>query len=184
MDDETRSPGLGSTTEEDQAPSYYQRHRGTIQKRRHQRYHEDSEYRETVREQSREYQRKRRATERTKNPVRRGPNEPSDFTIDVGGKDVLVHMYTTGMLAAALGRKAQTMRVWEKKGIIPPALYRSPQGARLYTEFQSIRIVNIFQEEFRSHGDLAFTRITKTEFPRRVKELWRDFPLGIDPEGV
>lgn len=59
-----------------------------------------------------------------------------------------VQLYTVGQVAKALGRKPGTIRMWELKGWIPKATYRSPapkaetlkgktpKGRRLYSQAQ------------------------------------------------
>jgi hypothetical protein len=84
-------------------------------------------------------------------------------------------MFSVGKLAQALGRKAVTIRVWEHKGWIPRATYRTPpprgqqlpgaqiKGRRLYSQEQVDFLIEALEKyniqdtrspdwvEFRSH---------------------------------
>lgn len=58
-----------------------------------------------------------------------------------------VELYTIGELAVQLDRQRQTIRKWERDGIIPAATFRSKSGRRLYTKKQIdaiVRTVNKF----------------------------------------
>ena len=89
-------------------------------------------------------------------------------------------MYTAGQLAKALGRKTQVVRVWEKKGHFPQAMYRSASNDRLYTELQFLKIIEIYKKLEKEHGELMRTRISWTGFFEAVHDFWKEFPLGID----
>ena len=56
-------------------------------------------------------------------------------------KGVELEMFTNGYLAERLDRQAQTLRKWEKQGIIPQATYRNASNRRLYTTNQIEAIV-------------------------------------------
>lgn len=61
-------------------------------------------------------------------------------TYKVNGKKL--DLYTVGELANRVDRKPQTIRGWERRGVIPPARYKAKTGMRLYTEKQIEAIVN------------------------------------------
>ena len=73
-------------------------------------------------------------------------NGANPLIYTINGVDRL--MFTVGKLAKALGRKSDTIRVWEHKGWIPRATYRTPpprgdqlpgaprKGRRLYSQEQ------------------------------------------------
>lgn len=164
---------------------YYQKHKEEIKARRKEKYKTDPVYREILKRRS--IERKRQM----KRPPKRKRESFKFFTIDVGGKEVTVKMYTITQLAKAMGRQVKTIRVWEKRGIFPAALYRSSGGAsgiRLYTEFQIKMIIRIFRKTLIEEGEkgpeMMAHRIGQTKFPERIKKLWLDYPLGIDPNDL
>ncbi len=59
----------------------------------------------------------------------------------VQGKEV--ELFTIGELARRLEREQQTIRKWEKAGVIPPTRIRSKTGRRLYTEGQINALVKL-----------------------------------------
>ena len=67
---------------------------------------------------------------------------PKTYIID--GKEL--EMFTMGELADRLDRQGQTLRKWEKQGIIPQAIYRSGSNRRLYTRNQIEAIVEVVEK--------------------------------------
>jgi hypothetical protein len=65
-----------------------------------------------------------------------------EYTIK--GKDI--ELYTIGELADRLDRQRQTLRKWEKQGIIPQATYRSGSNRRLYSLNQISAIVETVEQ--------------------------------------
>lgn len=161
---------------------YYLKNKERIREIRKKRYQEDVEYRERIKEQSKIRKSneiaERKALNGGKTP-RRGLAPATEFLITVGNEDRTVLMIASGQLAASLGRKPQTIRLWETKGIIPKAMYRSTKGDRLYTEFQAKQILAIYQKAIQEFGKLAATRIATTNFPSEVKALWKEYPQGV-----
>jgi len=132
----------------------------------------------------------------SKTPVQRfaGPVLAADWSIldAVGlpaawarldsGEDI--SLYTIGQLALALNRKAGTIRMWEREGIIPVALWSrairddgkdvvDPRGTRrYYSTKQVIGMRRIADEE----GILAHTArpIRSTNFIVRVQQLFAE----------
>jgi len=91
-------------------------------------------------------------------------------------------LYPIGSLAAALGKKAVTIRSWEQKGWLPPVSYRTPtpagdqlpgkqaKGQRLYSKEQIIFLVESyyrFIEEPDKENWKGFRSIIKTKYPKR-----------------
>ncbi len=62
----------------------------------------------------------------------------------IGGKDIELH--TIGELANKLERQGQTIRKWERLGIIPAATYRAQSGRRLYSTDQIKAIKKMVDE--------------------------------------
>jgi hypothetical protein len=165
---------------------YYDKNKETIQAKRKNRYDTDNAYREKIQKAARERKREKLAERRALGIKRkpRGPQQPSLYAIDVAGTEVEVLMFTAGQLGLKLGRKAQTIRLWEKRGILPEPLYRKPCGDRLYTEFQIEQLTIAFRKAKKKYGRLVNTRITSTNFPQLANGLWEDYPLGIDTSQV
>jgi hypothetical protein len=67
---------------------------------------------------------------------------PKDYMI--GG--IVRPMYTTGDLARSLDRQDQTIRKWERQGIIPKTPFRSKTNRRLYTDEQIQAIVDCVEK--------------------------------------
>jgi len=162
--------------------TYYAINKEKINARKKERYATDPEYRNKIIKASKE---------RSKRIERRSRKKRTNFKIfkiDVGGKEVAVKMYSIVQLAKTMDRKPATIRMWERTGILPPAIYRTCDGLngiRLYTEFQIKSIIRIFRETFEENSVQVMTyRIGQTKFSERVRQLWIDFPLGIDPNNL
>lgn len=94
-----------------------------------------------------------------------------EYTIN--GVDI--EMFPIGELSRQLDRQRQTIRKWEKAGIIPQAVYRSGADRRLYTRRQIEAIVKVVREydikqgyripaEFREDVREAFEKATQEDF--------------------
>jgi hypothetical protein len=91
-------------------------------------------------------------------------------------------MFSVGKLAKALGKKTDTLRIWEYKGWIPRATYRTPpprgeqlpgapvKGRRLYSQEQVdflIDAVETFKINDRSNPDwVGFKSHIKNHWPK------------------
>lgn len=100
--------------------------------------------------------------------------KPRTYTV----KGVEVEFFTVGQLAAALGRKAVTIRKWEHDGIIPRATFQAPNPKkddrarrRLYSRAQAEGIVQIAVEEGLM---ISATKVSRTRFTERVIDLFRE----------
>jgi len=168
--------------------TYYTKNQERLKEYRRNRYRDDPEYREQCIQRALE--RKQRLAEqryREGGPKpRRNFLEPGYFLISLGDTEVKVKMFTIGVLAKRFGRGVKTLRMWERRGTIPSAMYRDSggrSGNRLYTEFQVEKLVAIFKEAIEVNGRrMVKNRINKTVFPELARKLWEDYPLGIDPE--
>lgn len=162
--------------------SYY-KNKEAILERRKQRYHEDPEFRARVLEQSRRINEKRARDRTAKLKDERFIAEtPRQFRIDLpDGKYVIQDMFTTSQLAIQLNRKAGCVIAWEKMGLLPETLYRGLNKFRLYTDFQVREIVRIYKELETKFGRRRMAnRIGSTPFFQLIKELWENYPLGVD----
>lgn len=94
--------------------------------------------------------------------------------LSVAGQDV--EFFTIGQLAAAINRKAVTLRAWEASGVIPRSGYttkaRDPRGKRrLYTRAQCLGIIQLAK----THGLMeAGTKPPLQEFGSQVRALFAE----------
>ena len=97
--------------------------------------------------------------------------KPKVYTIN----NVDLEMFTIGELAQRLDRQRQTLRKWEKQGIIPQAIYRSGADRRLYTKNQIDAIVECVMKyqikqgqpipkEFKDEVKTAFELASQRDF--------------------
>lgn len=87
-----------------------------------------------------------------------------------------VEFFTIGQLAAALNRKAVTLRAWEAAGILPTSGYhtmaKDPRGRRrLYTRAQCAGIIRLAKEMDVME---AGSRRPLHDFGKRVAELFTE----------
>lgn len=90
--------------------------------------------------------------------------------------------FTIGALAEALGRRPQTLRAWEREGILPRATFRlpspDPRGVRrLYSREQVEGIVGIAAEEGLLNPAVQVT-LAKTQFTAKVVALFKELRNG------
>ena len=162
---------------------YYAENKKEISEKKKRRYQEDPEYREKIKARARA-RKKMLAEERKKQKQHEVDREnPIWFRIEFGDSEIPVRMYTIGQLAKRLGRKTQTIRVWERKGIMPEATYRSSAKDRLYTELQVRLIVEAYDRAEEQFGTGAVSnRIGSTNFSDQVWKIWEEYPLGVEQE--
>lgn len=81
--------------------------------------------------------------------------------------------FTIGTLARMLNREVQTLRIWERRGYLPEAAYRSPgkKKDRLYTRKQILGLLALAQEEGLMEP-WKKKRIDQTRFPERARNLF------------
>lgn len=109
---------------------YYREHKAAIALRKKVRYQRDAQYRERILAVSRERYRCATAGKKKRTSWNRGFNRPRAFPI--GGKLILCR--SAADAASRIGCKTQTLRVWEKEGIIPPPTIRDELRRRWYSE--------------------------------------------------
>lgn len=173
------------TVEEDSVyqRDYYKTHQGKLKEAKASRYRDDPEYRAEALRRAKE-QKARAKKERARTPPasrKKGPLKPRIFDITVGGATLEILMFSGGQLGKRLGRKTQAIRMWEKKGILPEAMYRDPNtGARLYTEDQVQALIKALKQAVKNDGEqLVKTRISRTIFPGLAQEIWDQWPTGV-----
>lgn len=127
--------------EEDYFKEWYAENGDELNKSRKRRYADDPTYREKVLEQNRDARKRRRVeqlVERKKeNSARKvrldrsWKTRPMTMTLE-GGQQVTVPGFTIGAVAQVLGCSVQAIRLWEKKGVLPPTEFRYAGRDRLY----------------------------------------------------
>lgn len=165
--------------------AYYEKNKAKIQQSRRDRYKSDPQYRAKVQQAALDRKakiREQKKAGRGDAPAKkRGPDKPKVFLIEVAGTDVEVVMMSAGQLAKALRRKTQTLRLWEKKGLLPEAMYRNNANDRLYTAFQVSKLKEAYDKAVLEDGLKKVTnRISLTIFPKLAREVWDDYPQGVD----
>lgn len=102
---------------------WYKKNKDSLNEKKAQRYKEDKEYREKIKERARERSRFLAAQNKKAIKGKSGPIPPKEYTIRINGTAFKVKMYTIGSIAKILKREIQTVRQWERKGLIPAAMY-------------------------------------------------------------
>lgn len=166
---------------------YYETNIEVISKNKKKRYREDPLYRESIKIRAAE--RKRALLEERRLLRKMGlikiQRKIKKYQVHVGDRVYIVPMLTIGRLALSLNRKIVTIRLWERRGVIPRATYRNSNGERLYTVFQVKHINKIYRDEVRKYGiGVLEHRISTSDFIQKVRDLWDEYPLGFDLNGV
>ena len=163
---------------------YYKANKEKILEARRKKYTDDPVYREKALQRSADRKRRlKQQNKKNKKNTKVKKTAPIIFAIEHDGLDHEVSMLTAGQLAEALGRKTQTIRVWEKKGIIPQAMYRSDANDRLYTELQVKLLKKAYLEAVKVDSlRKVENRISLTIFPQLARDIWTEHPLGFIPE--
>lgn len=126
-------------------------------------YNNNSSYRETIREMNHRYYERNKYQIKLRVRInRRSKVHMSGCKVLINGKEYEV--FTIGVLAYKIGRSPQTVRKWERDGMIPAPL-RDPAGRRVYLEDHIDAIVRITNECRIRPGD----SIVDTGFPVKVK---------------
>lgn len=87
-------------------------------------------------------------------------------------------LLTIGAVAAALGRSIQSVRLYEKQGLIPPAPYRSKKGDRLYPPEMILELHDKLKAMGRTSGEVRVRRDrTTVATVRNDKGVTNKMPL-------
>jgi len=142
--------------EVDRSPfqAWYADNGSRLNEKRRERYFEDPEYRQRVLDVNQQYREKKKKIQKKeriqqRKAVRIRPTESTWKTVEIDVAGVKTPMYTIGALARAIGRGISTVRVWEREGILPPTVHRSPKGDRLYSVETVAEIRKILKKEGR-----------------------------------
>lgn len=97
------------------------------------------------------------------------------------GTSVTCPLYTTGAIASMLGLSAQSVRLWIRKRILPPA-HLVTADARPYRLFTYDQAVAIF-EAIPLLADIPENGRENSAFAKHVRLAWARMPDGVEPEG-
>jgi DNA-binding transcriptional regulator YiaG len=166
-----------SEQEKEYFKRYYQEHKAEIAAKKKERYQTDPEYRAAIQERKRQtrLRRKREREAKKAKAKKKDPLAPKVFSVQIGGHDRELSMYSSTQLARMLGRSVQTIRLWEREGILPKAVYRCNNNNRLYTEFQVKMLVAAMFDVVNEHG-----RLKLKSFTEHARAIWDNYPYGIE----
>jgi len=166
---------------------WYAKNKERIAKERRERYKGNSEYREKQIANSRYYYWTKVRSNQVLQPV-----DVSKVKIEVNkeikvhisnpqdaryGTDVTVPVLDAGELGALMGRTAQTIRLWERRGVTSKAMWRDIKGYRLYTLDQ----VYAFLEN-KHLLEMPTRDFENSLFARKIKDALELMPDGIKVE--
>jgi DNA-binding transcriptional MerR regulator len=138
---------------------------------RRKRYKTDPEYRERVNAQNRKLrEEKKKLREKEKKAETRAIRVRSKalpWKVHTLGSDG-TPLFSIGALAKAIGRSVLTIRLWEKRGLIPKTAFLSGKGDRLYTAEMIEEIVERLRSEGRLEEDKVHKGVPKSVV-RRVR---------------
>jgi len=153
---------------------YYESHKEELSKKRKEKYQNDSEYREKVKEASRRYREKKRVEREAlkkegkwPKPKKRGPR--TIVMVNLNGKKV--EAYTIPVLAKKIRRSISTVNKWITVGTIPKTPFLSKTGGRLYTD----AMVLVIKMAIQSRGIVG----DDPEVRKEIVEGWKRFGIPI-----
>lgn len=163
------------------AQTYYKKNRKRLMAKRKRRYELDERYRETVK--TRALETKKTARESKPKPTEpAGPRwaKPQVFRVRVDDRVYDVECFTQKYLSVTLNRSKITLLKWEEAGILPPPVYKSTRGMRLYPAFQVAKILGAWERCRDADPYAVDHRIRSTQFPAYLKKIWEVWPFGFD----
>ncbi len=166
---------------------YTQKNMDKILARQRKRYREDPEYREyrkrIVRKSQAKSKERKKQIAAMGGKTRKSIRKPKKYQVCLPGHRIVeVEMVQLSYLANKLKRKQATIRLWEKRGIIPEALYRTEKkGIRLYTMLQVLKLQEALDMAIVECGlkNVKYN-LRNTTFPEKARKIWEDYPYGID----
>ena len=163
--------------------SYYEKNKNRLQARKKRRYDNDPSYKAKALIRRKE-QRERDKLRRKMGPPqpKKAAREPKQMRIKLtDGTEVIVGMYSIGQAAYRVGVSSYTLRKWEQQAIIPPALYRSKGGHRLYTEDQVVVMRDVYNDYRRDKPSSA--KITDG-FVRQMHLRLASLDMGVNKDAM
>jgi hypothetical protein len=157
---------------------YYEKNKDRIAKRKASRYKLDMDYRKQVlvrRAEQREREKEERAeAEANAVPRTQRPGKRMRITLP-DGERVVTEMLSIGKMAHRLRISTQTLRKWERLGVMPQAIYSSKGGHRLYTTDQAVTLKDVYEKYKRKYSRWELT----DEFIEAVHTAWRNLNGGV-----
>lgn len=136
---------------------YYLDNRKALLEKRRERYASDPFYRRRMKRQAKKSYEKRQAS-RPRTTRRPGVLRTPDGSL----------LYTTSVLAQAVGLSVHTLRKYHRQGVLPaPTKFDDKRGWRLYNQRQVRLLAGLFKA-------LREKKITKTELTKYAKQGWDD----------
>lgn len=168
---------------------WYEENKEEVGKKRKERYDTDPQYREDRKARARYYYwTKKRANEISKEADVENINLKSNKSIRVDilneednryGTMIEVPIYGTTELSEIIERGVQTIRIWEKRGVIPEATWRDSSGNRVYTEDQMKAFISC--KHFLKYPS---KNIEDSIFKKEIFKAFEDMPDGVEVDPV
>lgn len=158
---------------------WYGKNKEKLSEKRRKAYVENKEYRERQKAQAKfhYWTKKRHATEESREVVLEAADtlriDVTDMQDARYGTTVAVPAYSIGDVAKIFERSIQTIRLWEKRGVLPVAMYRNTLG-RLWTEDQMLMFL-----ELRDLLEIPSENFDDSLFAKEVKYRWEEMPQGL-----
>lgn len=140
---------------------YYKRHGEDVKASRRAKYKADPKYREGVLAKQREKYRVKRGV------VVPGMRHPIKMVVRIHGKSEEVLLFSIQVLSVSVRRSVQTIRLWEKEGVIPKTPFRI-NSHRAYTE----KMIEAVQKVLDGGAKSA-----SSDTKEKITDAWRK--LGI-----
>lgn len=145
------------------------------------RYASDPEFREKVKAQSRAWYRQNRPPVRRPLTMVLESDQYAEISVAFSNerKIVTVPVYTSGEVALVLGISTQSVRLWERKQILPPATFETDDerdsGNRLYTYDQVREIFHLIP----LLGEVVDAASANSSFAVALRRAWARMPDGV-----
>ena len=156
--------------------AYYEVNKEKLAEKRRNRYQNDPEYRERIKEAARE--RRRRAREEREQLKVEGRLPPPKYKGGIGNPatvllgDKMVPAYSITILADRVGKPLYVVQYWARRGLLPQTPFRSNSGSRLYTQ----QMINAVKRAVNRRDKIS----TKDDsFRLEIKAAWRSLGIAV-----
>lgn len=141
---------------------YYKKNKDRLSEKRRKKYENDPEYREKIVGNS------RKRASMIEKPSRAAVKRQPKTYLEADGS----RKYSITFVAWAVKRSIQTIRKWEKDGILPKTPFRSPSGMRLYTQ----PMIDIVSEVIIGRGMARLPNKDKTIYTE-IADKWKEIEV-------
>lgn len=149
---------------------YYEENKEEINEKRRERYQNDPDYRARSLEASKRYRERKRKKGRVRVARLRAAKE---YRTGDGAK---IKLYSVGVFATFIGRSAQSLSHWEKRGIMPDTPFRDTRGYRLFSR-------GMMEVVKREVGQKRRLYPVDPEMCERIREGWIGLGIPVGAEG-